>query len=115
MTQQPHAHSLSEEEAADRTSIQQRRRNSSSSEADMEREQLEAQRARREGCCGQFLYPQGVDLKYHKYVAFMGRVGFVAKGVVYALVGGLACATADQISGPMQGNESPQVTDHIRP
>jgi hypothetical protein len=36
----------------------------------------------------------GLPTKYHKALAWAGRVGWVGKAVVYAMIGGIACRSA---------------------
>lgn len=36
----------------------------------------------------------GLATKYHKALAWTGRIGWVGKAVVYAMIGGLACQSA---------------------
>ncbi|KAL1923745.1 uncharacterized protein VTP21DRAFT_8725 [Calcarisporiella thermophila] len=45
-----------------------------------------------------FLHPAGVKRKHRTALAIIGRIGFVAKGLVYAIIGGLTCATAVRYS-----------------
>ncbi|RUP23027.1 hypothetical protein BC936DRAFT_139048, partial [Jimgerdemannia flammicorona] len=57
-----------------------------------------------------FVHPTGVKSKHKKIVTWLGRIGFVAKGVVYGLVGGMTCASASKLRlpGKANENESPQ-------
>eukprot|EP00898_Chlorokybus_atmophyticus_P004326 jgi/Chlat1/4895/Chrsp31S00375 len=49
--------------------------------------------------------PQQVRAKHNKPVAVFGRIGYCAKGVFYAVIGGLACKAA---AGDKNADQSPQ-------
>ncbi|DBB00742.1 hypothetical protein WJX77_001794 [Trebouxia sp. C0004] len=54
-------------------------------------------------------HPLGVKPQHVKYVRVVGQVGFMAKGVVYALIGGLSCQSAIQGATTIRGaDNSPQ-------
>ncbi|KAI9228817.1 MAG: hypothetical protein DHS80DRAFT_4866, partial [Piptocephalis tieghemiana] len=55
-------------------------------------------------------YPHGVSPKHKKLVQCLGQIGFVTKGVVYGVIGGLCCTSALQARSlyGSQGNASPQ-------
>ncbi|KAJ1951713.1 hypothetical protein IWQ62_006388, partial [Dispira parvispora] len=58
----------------------------------------------------EFNSPGGVITEHRRWVRIFGQVGFVAKGVVYGIIGGLTIATATKASVP-QGvaqNASPE-------
>ncbi|KAL0022300.1 hypothetical protein WJX79_007413 [Trebouxia sp. C0005] len=56
-----------------------------------------------------FSHPLGVKPQHVKYVRVVGQVGFVAKGVVYAIIGGLSCQSAIQGTATIRGaDNSPQ-------
>lgn len=56
-----------------------------------------------------FSHPLGVKPEHVKYLRVIGQVGFVAKGVVYALIGGLSCQSAVSNSVTIRGaDNSPQ-------
>lgn len=60
-------------------------------------------------------YQGGVRKKHKRILKWIGRIGFVAKGVVYGCIGVL---TLTNLSGAWtpngsQGNESPQVGNHL--
>lgn len=56
-----------------------------------------------------FSHPLGVKPQHVKYVRVVGQVGFVAKGVVYALIGGLSCQSAIHGTVTIRGaDNSPQ-------
>ncbi|KAI8094779.1 hypothetical protein BDF21DRAFT_442577 [Thamnidium elegans] len=54
-----------------------------------------------------FYKPKGVRLKHYVIVTWLGRIGFIAKGIVYAVMGGLCIATAQHLKGDITGTESP--------
>ena len=41
-----------------------------------------------------FYEPKGVRLRHYFIVGWLGRIGFIAKGIVYAVMGGLCIRTA---------------------
>ncbi|OZJ04919.1 hypothetical protein BZG36_02636 [Bifiguratus adelaidae] len=60
-----------------------------------------------------FEYPAGVSPKHRKFVKWIGRVGFVSKGIVYGLIGGMTAAAGDKLQfgrefSGAQNDESPQ-------
>jgi hypothetical protein len=57
-------------------------------------------------------YQGGVPKKYRPVVKWIGRLGFIAKGVVYGCIGVLTCTNVSGAWTPngSQGNESPQVS-----
>ncbi|KAJ1912431.1 hypothetical protein IWQ60_009663 [Tieghemiomyces parasiticus] len=58
----------------------------------------------------EFNSPDGVTKEHRGYVRFFGQIGFVAKGVVYGIIGGLTVATAVHAPSPngSENNASPQ-------
>ncbi|GAN04547.1 hypothetical protein MAM1_0067d04008 [Mucor ambiguus] len=56
-----------------------------------------------------FHTPRGVRPHHRFIVSWLGRIGFVAKGIVYAVMGGLCIATAQHLKGDITGTESPMV------
>ncbi|TPX62062.1 hypothetical protein PhCBS80983_g00614 [Powellomyces hirtus] len=54
-----------------------------------------------------FLHPHGVHSKFRRLEGRIGRIGFGAKGVIYGMVGGMTCASANRLNGA-SWNESPQ-------
>lgn len=56
-----------------------------------------------------FYEPKGVRLRHYFIVKWLGRIGFIAKGIVYAVMGGLCIRTAQQLVGDITGTESPMV------
>ncbi|RKP39880.1 hypothetical protein BJ085DRAFT_1860, partial [Dimargaris cristalligena] len=52
----------------------------------------------------------GITKEHQRHVRFFGQVGFVAKGVVYGIIGGLTIATATHAPSPAgtENNASPQ-------
>lgn len=59
-----------------------------------------------------FYTPKGVRLEHYRIVSWLGRIGFIAKGIVYAVMGGLCIATAQHLKGDITGTESPMVCIH---
>ncbi|KAI8376516.1 uncharacterized protein BYT42DRAFT_574904 [Radiomyces spectabilis] len=53
-----------------------------------------------------FKYPSGVKPQHAAIVRWLGRIGFVAKGIVYSVMGGLCIATAQDLSTEVKA-ESP--------
>ncbi|KAI8879331.1 hypothetical protein K501DRAFT_336171 [Backusella circina FSU 941] len=55
-------------------------------------------------------YQGGVSKKYRPVVKWIGRIGFIAKGIVYGCIGVLTCTNVSGAWTPngSQGNESPQ-------
>ncbi|KAI9030694.1 hypothetical protein CLU79DRAFT_802342 [Phycomyces nitens] len=55
-------------------------------------------------------YEGGVRTRHAKFVTWLGRFGFVAKAIVYGIIGVLTCTNATGAWTPngSQGNESPQ-------
>ncbi|KAI8073272.1 hypothetical protein BC940DRAFT_364348 [Gongronella butleri] len=51
--------------------------------------------------------PSGVHPRHEIIVRYLGRVGFVAKGLVYAVMGGLCISTAQHLGTDLEGTESP--------
>lgn len=56
-----------------------------------------------------FHTPRGVRPRHRFIVSWLGRIGFIAKGIVYAVMGGLCIATAQHLKGDITGTESPMV------
>ncbi|KAK4509418.1 TRAPP subunit [Mucor velutinosus] len=56
-----------------------------------------------------FHTPRGVRPYRRFIVSWLGRIGFIAKGIVYAVMGGLCIATAQHLKGDITGTESPMV------
>lgn len=56
-----------------------------------------------------FHSPKGVQPNHRFAVTWLGRIGFISKGVVYAVMGGLCIATAQHLKGDITGTESPMV------
>lgn len=56
-----------------------------------------------------FYEPRGVRVRHYFIVKWLGRIGFIAKGIVYAVMGGLCIRTAQQLVGDITGSESPMV------
>lgn len=56
-----------------------------------------------------FYTPKGVRLRHYFIVTWLGKIGFIAKGIVYAVMGGLCIATAQHLNGDVTGTESPMV------
>lgn len=56
-----------------------------------------------------FKHPSGVHPRHAIIVCYLGRIGFVAKGIVYAVMGGLCISTAQHMGTDMDGVESPMV------
>lgn len=56
-----------------------------------------------------FHTPRGVKPNHRFIVSWLGRIGFTAKGIVYAVMGGLCIATAQHLKGDITGIESPMV------
>ncbi|KAI7888119.1 uncharacterized protein EV154DRAFT_426263 [Mucor mucedo] len=54
-----------------------------------------------------FYTPKGVRLRHYTIVTWLGRIGFIAKGILYAVMGGLCIATAQHLTGDITGTESP--------
>lgn len=54
-------------------------------------------------------YPSGVSLDHIKIVTYLGQIGFIAKGIVYAVMGGLCISTAEHLGDDVDGLESPMV------
>ncbi|EPB81035.1 hypothetical protein HMPREF1544_12272 [Mucor circinelloides 1006PhL] len=54
-----------------------------------------------------FHTPRGVKPNHRFIVSWLGRIGFTAKGIVYAVMGGLCIATAQHLKGDITGTESP--------
>ncbi|KAF1797991.1 hypothetical protein FB192DRAFT_1476557, partial [Mucor lusitanicus] len=54
-----------------------------------------------------FHTPKGVRPRHCFIVSWLGRIGFIAKGIVYAVMGGLCIATAQHLKGDITGTESP--------
>ncbi|KAI9009758.1 hypothetical protein BC832DRAFT_385904 [Gaertneriomyces semiglobifer] len=50
----------------------------------------------------------GVSKRWKRYDAWFGRVGFGAKGLVYAFIGGMTCASASDLHEEGEFDESPQ-------
>lgn len=59
-----------------------------------------------------FYTPKGVRLRHYTIVTWLGRIGFIAKGILYAFMGGLCIATAQHLTGDITGTESPMVCTH---
>ncbi|KAJ1968440.1 hypothetical protein H4R35_006426 [Dimargaris xerosporica] len=57
-----------------------------------------------------FNSPGGVTPEHRRYVRLFGQVGFIAKGIVYGIIGGLTISTATNSPSPggSQDNASPQ-------
>lgn len=56
-----------------------------------------------------FSHPLGVRPDHERYVRVAGQVGFVFKGIVYAVIGGLSCQSAIQGTSTIRGaDNSPQ-------
>lgn len=62
-----------------------------------------------------FYEPKGVRLRHYFIVKWLGRIGFIAKGIVYAVMGGLCIRTAQDLVGDITGTESPMVCCVIYP
>lgn len=60
-----------------------------------------------------FYTPKGVRLRHYMIVTWLGRIGFIAKGILYAVMGGLCIATAQHLTSDITGTESPMVCTHI--
>eukprot|EP00891_Asterochloris_glomerata_P000569 jgi/Astpho2/569/Aster-04424 len=74
---------------------------------------VEAARAELTGfwakCKHRMAHPLGVRAKHRRAVRIVGQIGFVAKGVVYAIIGGLACQSGAQDESSIRGADvSPQ-------
>ncbi|KAJ3150411.1 hypothetical protein HDU89_003192 [Geranomyces variabilis] len=54
-----------------------------------------------------FTHPHGVRSDARKLEGWIGRIGFAAKGVIYAMVGGMTIASANKLEDK-EWNESPQ-------
>ncbi|KAI8336261.1 hypothetical protein BC941DRAFT_514439 [Chlamydoabsidia padenii] len=54
-----------------------------------------------------FKHPSGVHPRHAIIVCYLGRIGFVAKGIVYAVMGGLCISTAQHMGADLDGVESP--------
>ncbi|KAL0078944.1 hypothetical protein J3Q64DRAFT_1734094 [Phycomyces blakesleeanus] len=54
-----------------------------------------------------FKRPIGVPLNHYTYVKVLGRVGFVSKGIVYAVMGGMCISTAAHLDPEVDGLQSP--------
>ncbi|ORZ22980.1 hypothetical protein BCR42DRAFT_366410 [Absidia repens] len=52
-------------------------------------------------------YPSGVRPEHANIVTYLGRIGFIAKGIVYAVMGGLCISTAQHLGDDVDGLESP--------
>ncbi|CAO3597367.1 unnamed protein product [Absidia cylindrospora] len=52
-------------------------------------------------------YPSGVRPEHANIVTYLGRIGFIAKGIVYAVMGGLCISTAQHLGYDVDGLESP--------
>lgn len=59
-----------------------------------------------------FVHPAGVKNKHKPIVKWLGRIGFVAKGCVYGIIGGMTCASAARLTlpGTADDDASPQVS-----
>ena len=53
-----------------------------------------------------FWSPQQAREAHHKWLKLLGRIGWTAKGIIYSLIGGLACKNA---AGDKDSSASPQV------
>ena len=53
-----------------------------------------------------FWSPQQARETHHKWLKLLGRIGWTAKGIIYSLIGGLACKNA---AGDQDSSASPQV------
>ncbi|ORX61565.1 hypothetical protein DM01DRAFT_317252 [Hesseltinella vesiculosa] len=49
----------------------------------------------------------GVHPRHDRTVRILGRIGFIAKGLVYAVMGGLCISTAQHLGTDLDGTESP--------
>ena len=60
-----------------------------------------------------FYIPKGVRPRHFFIVKWLGRIGFIAKGILYAVMGGLCIRTAQKLVGEITGTESPMVKDSM--